>query len=316
MTNVGGGGKAAVALQVNRGNNAPEGAFQPQIVLQSPVADLIPGFTFANCKRKNIEMVGPQDSRLGKVLALCGAGPSLRMERMDPADEVWACNSALTYLLDNGIRDLMPRAQVVGVAIDQTPQMLEEWVTAPDVLYYLASTTDPKLCDHLEAQGRSVRWFHNAVGFKEGLDVEFKHYDEDWPPTFTLGMGATVVPRLIALGAWLGFRRIDVYGADCAFAEGDVVHANGGTASAVYGNPVIMEGKVRGRMWRTRPDLLMSAVDLARQVAQNPGHIRLIGDTLPVALMGLADDQLDAVMQRVEPGKEPTTTMEVTDNGQ
>lgn len=301
---------AAAQMIVNRApKNEPSGVLVglpdgggQTIELRSPVADQIPGFSHTNALRDNIEMVGPKHSKLGKVLALCGAGPSLRPEVIDRYDDMWACNSALTYLLEHGI------TPTHAVAIDQTPQMLEEWEAAPEgPEYWIASTTDPALADHLLAHGRTVKWFHNACGFPDGLDAEFAHYDKDWPtPAFVLGIGATIVPRLIALAAWLGYRRIDIYGADCAFVDDDVVHANGGTAGEVYVAPVILEGTFRGKTWRTRPDLLMSAVDLARQVRQHPGNIRLIGDTLPVALMDLEDEELDTVVRRMEPGEIPT----------
>jgi hypothetical protein len=240
-------------------------------------------------------MVQP-DVFSGQTLALCGAGPSLDPALIRGVDKVWACNSALPWLISHG-------AHVdAGVGIDQTPCLLREWTDPPDVTYYVATTCDPALVVHLRDHGRRVVFLHNFVGW--GQD-EREHYNEDWPPAFMVGEGATVVSRSIGLAAWMGFERIDVHGADCAFAEGDVAHANGETSAEAWGAPVIMSGEVNGRIWRTRPDMLMSAVDLARRTQQSQGHVRLIGDTLAVALLGKGDAYLDEVMRRLKPGEVP-----------
>jgi hypothetical protein len=62
-----------------------------------------------------------------------------------------------------------------------------------------------------------------------------------------------------------------------------------------------MSGEINGRTWRTRPDMLMDAVHLVRRVRQANGRIRLMGDTLPVALLGKDDATLDLVAERRHP---------------
>jgi len=261
------------------------------IELLNPVTDKLKGFVEAN--RQDAEMVQP-GTCAEQTLALCGAGPSLRTLTFDRTDHLWACNSALPWLVKEGI-DVS-----VGIGIDQTPGLLREWETPPDVMYYVASSCDPELVAHLRAHGRQVRLFHNFVGF-EG---EWEMYCEDYPPGYMVGEGMTVVSRSIGLAKWVGFERVDIYGADCAFDD-DVVHANGDDAQAAYGNPMLMQSdsEIGGKKWVTRPDMLMDAVDLARRTKQ--GGIRLMGDTLPVALMGKSDEYLDAVIRRLKPGETP-----------
>jgi len=264
------------------------------IELHNPVTDRLASFALANLAAALPEMVRPMEFA-GQSLALCGAGPSLRGATLDGYDRVWACNSALPYLVEAG-------AKVdAAVGIDQTPGLLREWGSAPDVTYLVASTCDPALVAHLRAHGRRVVFFHNCVGF----DGEMHHYCEEWPPAFMVASGATVVSRVIGLAGWMGFSRVGVYGADCAFGAGDLVHANGDGPHEAYGNPLMMQGEIDGRVWRTRPDMLLGAVDLVRRVRASNGAIRLFGDTLPNALMTKDDAFLDEVMRILPPGTTP-----------
>lgn len=264
------------------------------IELHSPVEGKMKGYVDANRKTKPMIVVAPGTFK-GKTLALCGAGPSLADNLPEGVDAVFACNSALPYLWNRGIK------VTAGVGIDQTAVLKTEWEDPPPVVYYLASSVDPVVVKHLQDHGRTIVWFHNAVGF----DDEFLHYCETWPPMFMVGRGATVVPRVLGLAEWMGFDRIDVYGADCALGDGDVAHANGKHVAKAYTNPLLMEHTLDGRKWRTRPDLLMSAVDLVRKARESEGRIRLIGDTLPNALMGKDEEFLDLVCRRLAPGEKP-----------
>lgn len=271
------------------------------IELKNPVSDRLRDYAYAN---RAIAGAAPEvvqrNAFLGETLALCGAGPSLDPKLIRGINKIWACNSALPWLMQQGV------PVDTGVGIDQSPGLLREWSDPPEVTYYLASTVDPELTRYLQERGRRIVWFHNYVAWAETADEEFGHYNNDWPEAYMLGTGATVVPRVVGLAAWLGFERIDVHGADCALGEGDVAHANGETAVEAFGPHILMGGDINGRYWRTRPDLLMAAVDLARCVQKNPGHVRLIGDTLAVALCPKPDSYLDEVVRRLKPGEIPT----------
>jgi uncharacterized Rossmann fold enzyme len=264
------------------------------IELRSPVQDKLRGYVDANRVSDPARMVTPA-MRVGHTVAICGAGPSLKHADFLGADAVWACNSAAPFLYWR-----MGRRVDVAIGIDQTDGLLREWANALiDVPYYLASSVDPALVQHLESHGRTVSFFHNHVGFMAG---EFDYYCQTYPPTLMVGEGFTVVSRAIGLALWMGYERIDVYGADCAFSENDTAHANGEVATTAYHNPLIMAGEINGRTWRTRPDMLMDAVHLVRRVRQANGRIRLMGDTLPVALLGKDDATLDLVAERLLPG--------------
>lgn len=260
------------------------------IEMRSPVQDRLRGFIEENRQTDPLRMVQP-NTNVGQTLAICGAGPSLRKHEIEGVDEVWACNSALPYLLGKGVK------VDYGVGIDQTPGLLREWASAPDVPYLLASSCDPALVAHLKSAGRDIAFFHNAVGLEKELEL----YCETWPPGYMVGEGFMVTSRLVGLAWWMGFERVDLYGCDCAL-DGDVAHANGEVATEAYHNPLIMEGTTNGRTWRTRPDMLIGAVELVRRVQRSQGRIRLIGDTLPVALLGKSEDYLDQVARQIRPG--------------
>ena len=289
-------GEAKAAMVVKR---APVGMREP-MTLTNPMEGQYEDFARANLRlllEGGIEPV-VHNSCEGKTLALCGAGPSLASEPIYQADEVWGCNSAAGWLAEHG-------HNVTGaVAIDQTERMRDDWHRTPDVTHYIASTVHPSLTEHLLEQGKHIRVFHNYVGWGDD-EIDF-YNSHPWPASFMMGTGATVLSRTIGLAAWMGFRRIDVYGADCSFVDG-VAHANGETIEDAFGHTSVMRGDIGGRVYETRPDMLMCAVDLVRLVAAYPGRVRLMGDTLPVALLGYDDAYLDEVIRRVPPGWMPPT---------
>jgi hypothetical protein len=268
----------------------------PKFALQlaSPVQDKLKGYVDANRSHEPLKVV-EQNSHAGQKLAICGAGPSLAKQTIEAVDQVWACNSALPYLLGRGVK------VSAGVGIDQTPGLLREWKDAPDVPYLLASSVEPELVQHLGAKGRDITFFHSAVG----LDDELAYYTETWPGTIMVGQGFMVTSRMIGVAQWMGFERIDIYGCDCAL-DGDIAHANGEVVTEAYHNPLIMQADIDGRNWRTRPDMLIGAVDMVRRVRKGEGRIRLIGDTLPVALLGKSEEYLNDVCRVIKPG-EPVT---------
>lgn len=302
------------------------------IRLQNPVADHFKAFVIGNavtcqripphdtkeerCDSAECAVVVEENQCKGQTLTLCGAGPSLAEEiaGAPKTDQLWGCNSALTWLIDNGYQ---PNA---GITVDQTPAMLAEWESAPDVEYLLASTVHPHLTEWLIQHGRKTRFFHNYVGIREA-DVEWdgvRMCFEDWlystlfPATVRAGSGLNTLNRALDVAMFMGFRHIYVLGADCAlrasrpspdapfgspehrrWLEEDVVmHANGDHATVHGATAQTFEGEIDGRYWVTKPDMMISAVWLVKTVHKNPGRITLLGDTLPNALIDKPDEYL------------------------
>ena len=256
-------------------------------------------------------------SGAGKTVAICGAGPSLRQAKITArADEVWACNSALPYLMDRGDR------VTHAVGIDQGTAMLDpkEWGRTFDVQYYVASSVHPSLVTHLLDAERDVTVFHSYLGIpdpegwappKPGLAHEMYLYQTLYPESVQVGHGLNSVPRAICLALYLGFTKIIVYGADCACAPDGppmpeyltpayaewmtqiVMYADGRSA-ATHGQDAIMaEAEIDGTRWHTRPDMVISARHMVDLTRNYPGRITLVGRTLPTVFARQSSDWWD-----------------------
>lgn len=265
----------------------------------------------AHCPER---FVAVQGSAEGQHIVICGAGPTLRehMHEWCPqGDQVWGVNSALPYLVKEGFR------VTHGLTVDQTPAMCEEWFSAPDVEYLLATTCHPHLTGYLMGRNRKLRFFNNFVGIKgegvtavgvDGVTRELTY--EDWlysvlfHGTVRCGSGLNSVTRAIDLALFMGAAKITVLGADCALRVraplgAEVVqgspehlawlhtaemHADGGHALASGATPLTFGGVIDGRHWETKPDMVISAVWLNKMRQLLQGRLVLIGDTLPNAL--------------------------------
>jgi len=265
----------------------------------------------------------------GKRVAICGAGVSLAETAATiPADvaEVWACNSALPFMVDNGYR------VTHGFGIDQGEAMLaqHEWGRALDVEYLVASSVNPKLVTLLLDAGRSLSFFHSFLGLPdpagwtppaERPDVSYEMvlYTTIFPTGVQVGYGLNSVPRAICLALFLGFDEILVYGADCACAPdqpampsletpeyaawmaGLKMYADGRTAIQYGAQAVMAEAVIDGRRWHTRPDMVISATMMVDLVKQHP-HITLVGDTLPTVLLAQEPEFFDDMPRLVGVG--------------
>jgi hypothetical protein len=318
-----------------------EGFGGGEIRLQNPVANFFPSFIVGNATEYERRFPSPEDPGLylpdpeetgvrvklpycdkivkqgagaGKTVIICGAGPSLRenVDQLERGDEVWACNSALTWLYENGHK------VTHGFTIDQQPQMLGEWVTAPPVKYMLASTVHPHLTAYLLDKDRDITFFHNFVGIKEapvrwpdGNGIIQEETWEDWAyqimyaGTVRAGSGLNAVTRAIDVALFMGFEKIVVLGADCCLRfkqpppkdkgpgtkeftdwlrNETEMHADGGHALASEATPVVLTGEVDGRLFAVKPDLVITAVWLVVMRRKLKGRLEIIGDGLPNAL--------------------------------
>lgn len=184
--------------------------------------------------------------RTGKTVAICGAGPSTRDVLVNPpkVDQVWACNSAVPYLMKHNAR------VTHALGVDQGLGMLDDWATVyPNVTYMIASSVHPQLVAHLRTYNVRIRWFHNFLGIENLPDYEppdmcgtcyraaasplhpsdhaFKAIAQEMNLYRTLyqsscypAAGLNVVARAIGVALYQGFDRILVYGADCACLPG------------------------------------------------------------------------------------------------
>lgn len=215
------------------------------ITLSNPVAKQFEVYIVGNAMKA--ERVVQANAGHGQTLVIAGAGPSLRdhaAEYCAKADQVWGCNSAVTWLIDHGYK------ATHGFTVDQTPEMCNEWASAPDVEYLLASTVHPHLTDFLLWRKRRITFFHNYVGLAGKAPVAYSVCQacgddgvyqatecagchapnpesqmmpyEDWlysalyAPTIRAGAGLNAVTRALDVALFCGFEKIYVLGADCA----------------------------------------------------------------------------------------------------
>ncbi len=265
----------------------------------------------ANAKSAR-RMLGP-NCHAGKSVVIVGAGPSLADEysRLPKADHVWACNSALPYLMDKGVR------VTHGFAIDQHPAMLgaHEWARTFPVKYYVASSVHPSLVQHLKAKHRHMTFFHNYLGVPDpegwnpadhdGNSYELYLYRTRFETSVQVGHGLNSVPRAVCLAIATGFTSITVVGADCACQPDSpmmpdlqnrpdayaawmrelVMYPDGRTASQYGDTSIMAEATIDGTRWHTRPDMVVSARHLVDLVRSYPGRVHLVGKTLANAFL-------------------------------
>lgn len=217
------------------------------------------------------------NTKRGKRLVICGAGPSLHGYLTEwPrwfAHEVWACNSAVPFLMQQGAR------VTHAFGVDQTLGMLDDWQTVyPALQYYVASSIHPQLRDHLLRGGASLTWLHNLLGLPnpEGWPVpdscwwcgqpnDEAHHGHDfrplthelwlyrtlYPPAVWAQYGLNAVGRALCVALWMGYQKIHIWGSDCgaiapsrmpasdspdwpAWMESVVMYADGRNARQVY----------------------------------------------------------------------------------
>jgi hypothetical protein len=229
-----------------------------------------------------------KDELMGARVVVVGSGPSLE----DPAvlDEirarqaagarVFATKAAIKWLLDHDIR------AEYGISMDPGAHIAvpEKIWKSPGIVHIIASSSDPALFDYLLADDQwgpaTVRVFHSACGAPD----EQQLYAELFPESAVMGGGFNVVNRAVALAMWMGASHITLAGTDCGWREGQHFYVGG--LKHRPGVDMCDGGKVDGRPWWTRPDMLASGVALARLARKHgPERFDILGDVLPAALL-------------------------------
>jgi len=297
------------------------------INLQNPVGQHFEEYIRANAaiRKEHGLPVVRENEAAGQSLVICGAGPSLREHaaRTAEGDQVWGCNSAVVWLHEQGYK------VTHGFTVDQTPEMLHEWATVPPVDFLLATSVQPELVKMLLGRCRSVAFFNNYVGIpKEPVlsasgPIEFEEwlYGALFPPTIKTFSGLNAVTRALDLARYMGFEKITVLGADCALKvsrvldpsvpagspehqrwleDECVMHADGGNALASGATALTLEGEIDGRVWVTKPDMMITAVWMEKMRQEDPARIEYVGDTLPNALRDKTDEFLGSLPHFVD----------------
>jgi len=111
--------------------------------------------------------------------------------------------------------------------------------------------------------------------------------------------GFALVNRALSLCQYMGYPRpVVLAGADFGWRENAAKQAHYASfveVGPLYEDYMHDEGAVDGRPWRTRPDQLASAVDVARRAKK--GEVLLLGDTLAAAISKREDEFVDRLVR-------------------
>lgn len=247
---------------------------------------------------------GKYEGEKGVVIA--GLAPSLKTKRTmnvvrKRAQAGWkilAIKEAITYFLENDIPVHM------SANMDPGAQEAQRVPVVPGVEYYIASSCHPDLFDHVISHGGNAIVYHSACGWPNEQII----YKGLFPNGNTMIGGFTVANRALGLCHYLGFKRPLLVGCDFGWRENSEYYADIVKASPLRDVFMNDKGRVDGKIWHTRPDLLASAVGIARQIKAKQADV--IGDSLAKALSKKDNAFLDEVCGiKKEGADKPTPIM-------
>ncbi len=165
----------------------------------------------------------PINEHLGAYSGACsivGSGPSIKETHKELKGDVIAINSAISYLLDQGI---VPK---FGVLWDGTEIVKKFARPHPDITYLVASRCHPKVFENLK--GCKVIVWH-AAGDHDIVDVIQR------PEVFEklkiaqplICGGSAGVTRTLYLASVLGYADIHLFGADSCYSSAGETHIRG-----------------------------------------------------------------------------------------
>lgn len=237
---------------------------------------------------------------------VCGAGPSLGTTGVmakvrEKAKQGWhiiGCKEAIRVLRAKNIR------VHYSVSIDPRPEQADKTPIDPTVVYCIASNCHPALYDKVLDAGCRVLVFHSVCGAYDPATGEnevqlFRRYHGN---DTAVGWGSSVANRAFGLAHVMGYPRVWLAGCDFGWRGGKNYYLRGAerVAPSDNGEDMFDDGKVDGRGWWTRADMLHSAVAMAR--ASKLGYVeRWLGDSLGRALVGKPEDFLERIVSVKKP---------------
>lgn len=239
-----------------------------------------------------------------KGVVVCGTAPSLvkagslrEIKRLQSIGfKVFAVKQSIRILPEYGI---IPD---FSVAMDPGEKQIKKTPLDPRVTYLVATSCHPRMFDYLLKGGANVVLFHSACGAATEtlceMDLYAKYFPENASYESVASGGYTVVNRAIAVAEWMGAKRISIAGAPFGWRDDEDYYAPTVTepASNASGPTLDDQGRVDGKRWYSKADLLPSAMSVARKAKANPGKFSFIGDSLAAALASKSDAFLERVI--------------------
>jgi len=172
--------------------------------------------------------------------AIVGAGPSIKRTHKDLKGDVIAINSAIGYLLDQGT---VPRWAMIWDASHLCAQFA---IPHPDITYLIGARCHPSVFERLK-DCKVICWHaggdHNIAEF-----LVQKKLDEPM-----VNGGSAGVTRAMYLAVALGYRKLNIYGADSSYSDDGHTHINGSLVPEKDLMVWIGNGKGK-KLFRTTPE--------------------------------------------------------------
>lgn len=147
------------------------------------------------------------------TMSICGAGPSLRDTYQELQGAILACNSALGYMLGQGI---VPNFAMIW---DASPLCEQFAIPHPDITYLLGARCHPSVFKRLHGC-KIIAWHaggdHNIIEFLKEREIREP----------LINGGSAAVTRALYLAFAMGFRDLHLFGADSSYRDNDT-HVNG-----------------------------------------------------------------------------------------
>ncbi len=146
--------------------------------------------------------------------SIVGAAPSIKHTYKDLKGDVIACNSALKFLLDNGV---VPKFAMLWDA----HQLVSTFaIPHPEVTYLVAARCHPEVFERLK-DCKVIVWYaggdHNISQF-----MAERRINEPM-----INGGSAAVTRGLYVAYALGYRSLHVFGADSCYSDDGDTHING-----------------------------------------------------------------------------------------
>lgn len=212
---------------------------------------------------------------------------------------VFACKQAIKILYDLGIHVDYGVTMDPGGHIARPEKIYK----APGTKHIVASSSDPLLFDYLSSGKKFPEWvaglseqeksclykksfhefmtkmdysklkeelspeiliFHSATGYHKDNDTknEVYLYESLFEDGHVMGGGYNVVNRALAAAMFMGCKEIYLAGNDSGWRDGESFYADG--TRNREGIDMNDNGRIDGRTWHTRPDMLASALAMAK----------------------------------------------------
>lgn len=225
--------------------------------------------------RRQVGRLTPQPARPG-TLAIVGYGPSLRASWPEISTQhVCTTSGAHDFLIARGITPTW------HVEFDPRPHKAE-MLNRPllDTTYCLASTCNKNLFDKLTFH-KVLLW--HAMGSEPSEDCEAVCQEESDDGILLVG-GSNAGLRALSVGYTLGFRRFDLFGLDCSYADDGATWAGEHTGKPHSKLKVECDGK----QFFTSDVMINAAEELFDWLGRvKDCEVRIFGESLFAARMKL-----------------------------